>query len=195
VRTSPDSHSWQADFFDFDGDRICGECIRTDEDTESDYIEAHRNRNALVNLYIADPGNHGYAQVPDLEYENGLHPGQNDNPGRIVEVLNKNHIDCLFTGDVGQFDVNWVAWVPAESLEDATRILSGANVKLPYDPGTEMAKALRDEHSDYIDVVLRTITPREFASGDWAREEEDSGKPMSIRKIDIDYGQEESDGS
>ena len=116
VRTSPDSYGWQPDFFNFrDGDMLCRDCIR--EHAAEEYIEEHINRNKLLNTWIVNPEDHDWTKL-DLDYENGLHPGQNDDPRKIIQVLKAEGIDVLFTGSVGQFDVNFSPWVRIQVLEE-----------------------------------------------------------------------------
>ncbi len=158
MRTAPDCYGWQPDFFDFkDGDRLCRDCIR--EHAVEEYIEEHINRNKLLNEWIVNPEDHDWTKL-DLDYENGMHPGQNDDPRKIIKVLKAEGIDVLFTGSVGQFDVDFSPWVRTQLLEEgegwcrtitseAMHILENTSVKLPYDPGTEMAKALKGEPSQY----------------------------------------------
>ena len=117
------------------------------------------NRNRLVNTWVVNPEDHDWVKL-DVDYENGMHSGQNDDPRKIIKVLKAAGIDVLFTGSVGQFDVNFSPWVRSQVLEEgegwcrtiaseAMHVLANTSVKLPYDPATEMAKALKGEPSQY----------------------------------------------
>lgn len=170
IRTSPDSYSWQPDFHFFEGEgNICHDCIRGNDELEAWYVEDHTNTNRLINLYVVDPTDKlGWVELEELDYENGLHPGQRDDPEAIIEALNEHGIDCIFRGWVGQFDVNWRVIVPESKESQAIEILEGSNTKLPYDPGTEMGKALRGEGSDHVKVRKLEIRNNEVAiDEDW----------------------------
>ncbi len=177
IRTSPDSYGWQPDYHrsDYDG-LVCSECLDPD-----DYLKDHKNRNALVNTYLVDPDDHGYTLIEDVRFEAGLHRGQNADPNAIVELLNSYDYDVIFTGSVGQFDVNFNVWVKANDDREAEHgaevndayvrhILETGATRLPYDPGTELGKVLRGESSDHYVLETRTITAEEFVSGSYLKD-------------------------
>lgn len=214
VRTSPDSYGWQPRFHRHsDGDVSCAKCLDA-----PDYLDAHTNKNRMLNDGLVNPADHGWTKV-DVDFENGLHPGQNDDPRAIMKTLQDIGLDVLFTGERGQFDTRFAPWVrwdeamgngtapescslcdengtnetfewdtddkgwvcdscggttmtetrdPAVAAKEA---LEKGTTKLPYDPGTETAKALRGEHSDYVKMTVTTITPEQFVSGEWTKGE------------------------
>jgi hypothetical protein len=161
IRTSPDSYSWQPEYDIDEYGIFCSDCIQNSPEY---YLDNRINQNKLVNEYMVDPSEHGWTMV-DIEYANGYHYGQNDNPNAIIESLNEHNIDCLFTGNVGQFDVHFNVWVKSEVAHFAKYILSNSNVELPYDQATELAKALKGEHSDYITVKEYTLSQEDFIAG------------------------------
>ncbi len=160
IRTSPDSYGWEPDFHLTDGAIYCKDCVDSDE-----YIEDHINRNKLLNTDLADPCDYDYDMLEDLRFENGLHYGQKSDPSAIIKLLNAHKIDCLFTGYTGQFDVTFYTWVKSENMELAQHILENGNTDLPYDPGREMAKVLRGEHSDHINRVESVVSQQDFIDG------------------------------
>lgn len=107
-RTSPDSYGWEMFGAIFDGFALCGNCIDAEE-----YLESIENkpRKALTCslLDVIDPTEHGYTLVED-GFENGFHPGQNDDPAKILAGLLENDPQGRFvfaiTGQ-GQFDIEF----------------------------------------------------------------------------------------
>lgn len=163
VRTSPDSWSWQPDWAYIDDDRLCSACLRAEPEAYLAYV---RNAQNLLNESIIKPGDHGYARV-GIRFEHGLHQGQAADPIRIGSLLGEAGIDFLFTGVPGQFYVQFWVWVPAVDLVRATQLLEKGGTDLDYDPGTEMAKALRGEATPYYKVQTRTLSAEEFIAGNW----------------------------
>jgi len=163
VRTSPDSWSWQPDWAYIDDDRLCSACLRAEPEA---YLAVYRNSQNLLNDSIIKPDDYGYARV-GVRFERGLHQGQAADPIRIGRILSEADIDFLFTGVPGQFDVQFWVWVPSADLLRATSLLEEGDTNLDYDPGTEMAKALRGEATPYYKVQTRTISAEEFISGRW----------------------------
>lgn len=170
VRTSANSYGWTASYWMGPDDCtiLCHECVTDDP---SDYLEFLRGNDRAALTINIDLSDHGYVKQNDRSYENGWHPGQNDSPEVIGKSLRDRGVDdYIFTIDsVGQFDLNFSVWVH----EEQTHLLEDATIKseLPYDPGTEMAKVLRGEHSDHYRMTTRTLTPEEFVSGDWKKNE------------------------
>ena len=159
---------------------ICGDCIKGDPGLARAYIAEMRNKPILATIIY--PGDYDWVLLDRLEFERGLHKGQNDSMEATIKALQRFGIDCLFTGSVGQFDVGWVVWVQpyddkvqslvswgeekaemrdlwrnaTEYQEGVTRYLEGEDTKLPYDPGTEMEKALQGKPSEYMSVAKDT---------------------------------------
>lgn len=141
VETSPTHYGWQPMYAEFEfGGYTCAECVRQDfaEEYIVQHVNAHRR---LLNAYVIDPAEHGWVDL-ELRMETGYHHGQNDNPQAVVEALAPQGVDCLFTGSVGQFDVNWTVWVREDKVDEARQILHDANTRFPYDLATELGNAL-----------------------------------------------------
>lgn len=108
-RTSPDSYGWQPSYFELDGELLCKECVPMEE-----YLETLEDRPThAVNDHI-DPADYGYVKL-EGDFENGFHPGQNDNPREIYKRLHAaGHKRLIFNIDsVGQFDLQFSIWKKA----------------------------------------------------------------------------------
>lgn len=168
VRTSPDSYGWTRSYWDTDdGDTLCRECVLADPESYLESLEGDARKAETIGV---DLDAHGYRKLNTDSYENGWHPGQNDSPEVVAKSLKARGVErFLFKiDDVGQFDVRFSVYVH----EDEQPLLADTEPesKLPYDPGTEMGKALRGEHSDHYTMTTRTLTPEEFISGSWTKE-------------------------
>jgi hypothetical protein len=109
IRISPNSYSWKALFITFDdGDFFCSDCIKEDLDRYEEHLLNHSNRADTLDI---DWSKRGFTQFNKESYENGWHPGQNDDPNVIVKMLPVDH-DFLFTVPfVGQFDIYFDCWI------------------------------------------------------------------------------------
>lgn len=151
-RTEPDSYGWTPSFWhDKDtGEQICEECVENHfEDAYIEYCSTH-----LHPMTIIDPEDVGYIEIP-ITFEAGLYGGQNDDPQLIVDTINGPDVDpisILFTYQPSQFDTRFQVWVKPQDEDEALERLKQYK-GLPYDPATEMKKALRGEHSDHVKVT------------------------------------------
>lgn len=110
IRTSPDSYSWQPDFWLGDGFIFCRLCAREMAEDYITYMSHHRDRPRVVNPDIASPEEHGFTLVvKGAQY--GLHEGQADDPKAVARWAAKNGLEVIFTISQGQFDVEWNAWM------------------------------------------------------------------------------------
>lgn len=104
-----------------DCDTVCEDCIRKDFAEEYlETLEASRG-NGAVHISGIDPAKYGYDLVQD-GYENGFHPGQNDNPRAIFKELDARGLQgIIFKIDSsGQFDIGFSVWhKPVETETDA----------------------------------------------------------------------------
>ena len=106
LRTSPDSYGWQPSYFESEDGYCCIDCIDMPA-----YLETlEDNPKRALNDHV-DPAKYGYVQLED-GFENGWHPGQNDNPKDIYQRLHAaGHKHLLFNIDgVGQFDISFSIW-------------------------------------------------------------------------------------
>jgi len=114
VRTSPDSYGWQPSYFILNEcELFCRDCAPMDEYLESLEDNPRRALNDHIN-----PANYGYIKL-EGEFENGFHPGQNDNPKDIYARLHaQGHKRLLFNIDsVGQFDMQFSIWKKDEETD------------------------------------------------------------------------------
>lgn len=118
VRTKADSYGWQPSYVMGDGELLCLECFNSNKGAQECLIEEMMN-NPDRAINMEDP--------PDLSkwhwvklnqrFENGWHPGQADNPHKILALL-EDEFDVVFVIDeVGQFDINFDCWIRAKDFE------------------------------------------------------------------------------
>jgi hypothetical protein len=117
IRTSPDSYSWQPDFWLSDGEILCSECVENNPDDYLDWQTDHRDSNRVVNERLLDLSEHGFTKVL-VGLENGFHPGQADNPTAVRRYLEKQGLSVAFTVDNGQFDVSFDVWIRSRETDD-----------------------------------------------------------------------------
>lgn len=114
VRTSPDSYGYQPSYVILnDCEIVCHTCLLDNDSTVRDYLESLENHSKrALNLTSLDPGKYGYREVEN-GFENGLHPGQNDDPKQITAKLRAQGVTSplLFKIDgTGQFDIEFSVW-------------------------------------------------------------------------------------
>lgn len=112
-------------FEDESGNMLCRDCMDKD-----DYLEQKLNTAGIVNEAVLSEAaltELGFTRIEThkdqwgatyLTYETGLHEGQDDDISKVVEALNKEKIDCIFTADVRQFDVEYTPWVRGEDPDE-----------------------------------------------------------------------------
>jgi len=129
-RTSGNSYSWQPSYADLDGSRICIECLQQDP---TEYLESlEDNPRRALNIDGIDPADYGYTML-EGEYENGWHPGQNDDPKAIYKNLRAEGFKkpLLFQIDsVGQFDISFVVW-QRDATDDSAEYIEPAEQPSP----------------------------------------------------------------
>lgn len=108
-RSAPDSYSWEMYGHIFDGYALCGDCIEWDEYLES--IENTPKMAVTCSLFSAhkDEVESRYTMVKD-GFENGFHPGQNDDAESILKSMlehNPNGRFIFVIDDQGQFDIEF----------------------------------------------------------------------------------------
>lgn len=114
-RGQPDSYSWQmyGAFVENAAGYICAEClIENFEDYVQDYVD-----NPDTAITWADESTlieNGWEKWNGHQYENGWHPGQNDDPRKIYEAIKSENDDLqiiFLIDNVGQFDIRFSAWI------------------------------------------------------------------------------------
>jgi hypothetical protein len=110
VRTSPDSYGWQPSYIRTEDGEVCHECVSKDPEAYLLELEGDADRAWTLDI---DPADHGYTLLEE-GFENGFHPGQNDDPREIAGRLRARGIDnFVFRLDsVGQFDASFSVYVP-----------------------------------------------------------------------------------
>ena len=130
LRSNADSYMWQPSFIrNYEtGEEFCHDCF-----SEDDIATHEDNPRTALNDHI-DPAEYGYEKLEE-DFENGWHPGQNDDPKKIFERLKAaGHKRLLFVIDsVGQFDMRFSIW------------------KKKPDEETEAEKKAEQRNADHID--------------------------------------------
>lgn len=118
IRMSPDSYGWRRySMINDDGHETCGDCIKRDP---KPYLETLEGRSKKALTLDIDPAKHGYVLVNHTDkhgradrFQNGLHPGQTDDPGAMSLALRKAGITRFlwWIPSVGQFDVDFVLYL------------------------------------------------------------------------------------
>jgi len=114
IRTQPDCYGWRPDFWLDDSGYLCGDCVR--KDFAEDYI-AERVQKALegkaVGCYLLDPSEYGFVQVA-AGLENGMSPGQADDPRKVAQWGADNDLDVLFVVRPSQFSQAFDMWARSQ---------------------------------------------------------------------------------
>lgn len=180
VRTQADSYSWKRSYQENDGGITCESCIDPAEYLAT--LEGQDNHCSTIDSI--NPADHKYVRL-ELDFENGFHPGQDDDPKKIAKALRLQGITrFLFTLDAaGQFDLKFSVWVhktqykkfnaekfgkekttcdvsPAAALE---RGLREATVQMAKLPDSQIKHAAINTSDGSVEV--RTISPEDFVSG------------------------------
>ena len=118
-RSSPDSYGWKRSYFiTEDGDVIGADEIENGDEigTYIAYLLDDANR---ADTFDVDWTKHGFRKLNEDAFESGFHPGQTDNPAKILKAAQAEHPDheFLFSIDLtGQFDINFSLWArPTDS--------------------------------------------------------------------------------
>ena len=120
-RSSPDSYGWKPAYFLTDGGDVIGadEIRNGDEvDTYIEYLVDDANR---ADTFDIDWTQYGFRKLNPDAYESGFHPGQTDNPRKILAAAQVEYPDHEFLfsiDDTGQFDVRFSLWARSTKEED-----------------------------------------------------------------------------
>lgn len=122
VRTQPDSYGWTAYFtITMDG-LLCGDCATMDEILDDGMGNSIINnpKQCLPTFITPDHLEEDGWTKFNGTYENGWHPGQDDDPVALKEMANEaGWLDVVFRlQGVGQFDMAFEMWVRDREVED-----------------------------------------------------------------------------
>lgn len=181
IRTSPNSYSWTPDFYEDPGtgERICSDCV-----DEGEILDKYKNKNRGLPHFVDREAN-SLVVLDDLQYANGLHGGQTDDPKAVVKVLQAQEIDVWFDVSPGQFDVDFSPIVRQEDEEKAREALDGADTSCGYDPAEVMKAGLAQASAamsvvppgpgpvvttitnvdGYAEVKTKRVSPEDFIAG------------------------------
>lgn len=137
-RTSADSWGWTPQYYEDPdtGERICPDCVDVD-----DLLQKYNHKPRNLPCFV-DREENGLVVLEDLQYENGLHGGQTDDPKAIAKLMKEQGIDLWFDVSPGQFDVTFYPIVRAADEQKARAALEGADTSCGYDPAEVMKKGL-----------------------------------------------------
>lgn len=116
VRTSGNSYHWQPHYVIMNEcELVCLECVDWPA-----YLESIEDDPRSACMAECDPSDHGYRRISDRnEYENGFHPGQNDDPAKILKALqDRGHSGIVFRlSETSQFYVRFEVYEREETEE------------------------------------------------------------------------------
>jgi len=128
-RSQPDCYAWTKSWWygPDDCEIICADCTR--KNTLDEYLEWLTESHERADLFLNDSDleDAGWRRV-DYDFASGLYGGQAVSPAKIATYLHKQGADrLLFKIDsVGQFDMDFSVWVPADNTEDDDDFTAGA---------------------------------------------------------------------
>lgn len=112
-RTSPDCYSWRPSYVITEDCDIIGRDEIESGDQIDSYIELLLDSDRHADNFDIDWTKHGFRKLNADAYESGFHPGQTDDPRKILKAAQEalpGH-EFLFSIDsVGQFDARFSLW-------------------------------------------------------------------------------------
>lgn len=117
IRTSPDCYQWTPYYRILnDCELVCLDCLDA-----ADYLESIEDdsRHCAPPQDKFNPELHGYVKHNGT-FENGFHPGQNDNPAKILEAMHANgmHHVIFRQSEQSQFYIKFEAYYKPETSEE-----------------------------------------------------------------------------
>lgn len=112
-RTSPDSYSWLPSYVMTEDCGIIGADEVRDGEQIDAYIEHLLNNDRAADTFGVDWTKHGFRKLNPEAYEAGFHPGQTDDPCKILvaaQVAHPGHDFIFSIDDKGQFDTRFSLW-------------------------------------------------------------------------------------
>lgn len=113
VRTEPDSYGWTPYYrIVNECDLVCLDCLGKDKE---DYLESIEDDPTKACPPEWNPVELGYVKFNGT-FETGFHPGQNDNPAKILKAMQEQGLEHIIfrIKSQGQFDLNWEAYYKPE---------------------------------------------------------------------------------
>jgi len=163
IKTSPDGYCWTPDYIESEDGYVHVDCCDVD-----DVLAAYKNRNKALPIQIQKRSD--LVELSDIEYSNGFFEGQDDDPKIIIKAMKKAGIDCWFNVEPSQFYVDFTVLVKPEDEQVARRLLSNLSAYQGYSTSEEMSKALRGEHSDFIQSKTYLVSQQDFIDGNLPKE-------------------------
>lgn len=110
IQTSAHCYGDTAHYALLGSDSVCEHCIR--KDFAEEYLQGlEDNPRTALHIDGISLEEHGYERIQD-GFENGFHPGQNDDPVKIYQDLHKQGYRRIVFAidDAGQFDLKFSVW-------------------------------------------------------------------------------------
>jgi hypothetical protein len=112
-RTSPDSYAWTPSYVMTEDCEIIGRDEVLAGDQVDAYIAHLLNNDRAADTFGIAWAKHGFCKLNPESFEAGFHPGQTDDPRKILAAAQVEHPDhdFLFSIDSkGQFDTRFSLW-------------------------------------------------------------------------------------
>jgi hypothetical protein len=117
-RTSPTSYGWRPSYVLTEDCEIIGRDEVESGDQIDAYIDYLLNDAHRADTFDIDWTKHGFRKLNREAYESGFHPGQTDDPRKILRAAQEQfpNDDFLFSIDeTGQFDMRFSLWARANN--------------------------------------------------------------------------------
>ena len=119
IRTSPDSYSFRPDYFIWEGEINCGDCVREEPEGYINYMidSNHRCHQFVANSLLSQSTlyNMGFVKLDDKFY-NGLHQGMNDEP-KDVFAQYEDEYWVIFDFQNSQFYVEFEVFLKEKQVQ------------------------------------------------------------------------------
>ena len=129
IRTSPTHACWKPDFWLNlrDGEILCNECTKENANVYFVWY-AKEAVEGVAHICLLDPEDHGFTKIiEDLEY--GYHPGQNDDPRKLIAWANENNFEIAFDVRQNPFTATFDVWLRGQPVGEDKIIYTPIDVE------------------------------------------------------------------
>lgn len=166
LRTRPDSYGRQPTYIEEEGDYLHADCLNPEWFV--DWMENNKGKavpyailkklDGFTTIEEPDQDEQSYTRM--IEFESGMHPGQDDDPNKVTAYLSDHGIDVWYEYDAGQFDITWRPLVRMADHDQAQKLLVGFDPYQGYSTAEEISRALKTGQStEHIKVTKSTLPP------------------------------------
>jgi len=116
ICTRPSSLVAEDFWLDLDnGEIFCNECAEANAPAYFTWLADQAMKGHAVNCVLRPP-KYGFTfAIADLEY--GLHPGQNDDPRKLITWAHEHHLDIVFTALFDPFTTLYDVWLRPQPID------------------------------------------------------------------------------